>query len=132
MLDTSKSGGEATALKSENPDLPQNYIVIDPNGEKSINVFEVTQNYYDTKGKGILPKPGDKPNFKPATASTNPENATWHGIGHVIYSGESQEKVLDFDNKTRALSKPSLTPRNPDETHNKTVIKGNGSILKKD
>ena len=129
-IDASKSGGESTLLKAENSNISQNYIIIDPNGASSVNVLEVTSNYYDTKG--TMPVPGGEPNFKPATVATNPENSTWHGIGHVINAGKSQEKVLDFDNKARALSTPTLTPRKPDETHNKTVTKGNGAVWQKD
>jgi RHS repeat-associated protein len=129
-IDASKSGGESTLLKAENSNISQNYIIIDPNSKTSIDVLEVTDNYYETKG--TVPVSFGKPNFKPAKVAITPENATWHGIGHVIYAGKSQEKVLDFDNKTRALSTPALTPRKPDETHNKTVTKGDGTIWKAD
>jgi RHS repeat-associated protein len=142
-IDPSKSGGEATALMSENAGLTQNYIVIDPKGTSPITVYEVTDNYYKHKKNGTFPSPGDPPNFNiNAGVTVNPQNATWHGIGHVIHSGKSQNGVIDFDNATRAINKTKnadgtftarpMTARKYDETHNKTVIKGSGSILKKD
>lgn len=77
------------------------------------------------------PKPGDPPNFKMGTIETNAENKTWHGLGHAIYAGESQDKVLNFDNKTRKMMNPALQSRKPDETHNRTVTKGTGEVWKK-
>jgi len=127
-IDTSKSGGEGTLLKIENP-IFENYIVIDPNGPTSVPVMEVTNNYYSSKG--TMPKLGDPPNFKMGTTETNAENATWHGLGHAIYAGDSQDKVLNFDNRTRKMMSPSLQMRKADETHNKTVTKGTGAVWQK-
>jgi RHS repeat-associated protein len=129
-IDPSKSGGEATILKKENRKISQNYIVIDPNGKTAVDVFEVTDNYY--KSKGTNPDPtSTEPNFKQVTVTVNPENLTWHAIGHVIYAGQSQEQVIDFENKTRQLSTPKLSDRKPDETHNKTVTQGSGAVWEK-
>lgn len=126
-IDASKSGEESTVLKAENPTISENYVIVDPNGPSSVNVMEVTSNYYSSKG--TMPSPGDPPNFKPATVQTNPENSTIHGIGHVINAGKSQDKVLNYDNKAR--NQAGLPKRNPDETHNSTVTKGSGSIWEK-
>jgi len=126
-IDASKSGGESTILKAENPTLSENYVIVDPNGPTSVNVMEVTSNYYSSKG--TMPSPGDPPNFKSAIVQTNPENSTIHGIGHVVNAGKSQDKVLNYDNKAR--NQVGLPKRNPDETHNKTVTKGSGSVWEK-
>jgi len=126
-IDASKSGGESTILKAENPTLSENYVVVDPNGPTSVNVMEVTSNYYSSKG--TMPSPGDPPNFKPATVQTSPESSTIHGIGHVINAGKAQDKVLNYDNKAR--NQVGLPKRNPDETHNSTVTKGSGSVWEK-
>ena len=126
QIDASKSGGESTALKAENP-ISENYVVVDPNGPTSIGVQEVTSNYYSSKG--TMPSPGDPPNFKPATVQTNPESATFHGLGHVINAGKAQDKVLDYDNKAR--NQMGLPKRNDDETHNSTVTAGTGAVWEK-
>jgi hypothetical protein len=123
-IDSSKSGGETTVLKAENSNLSENYVVIDPKGPSSVTVQEVTSNYYSSKG--TMPSIGDPPNFKTATVSTSPESSTFHGLGHVINAGKAQDKVLNYDNKAR--SQAGMTPRNPDETHNRTVTKGTGSV----
>ncbi|RXM63289.1 hypothetical protein BOQ60_18220 [Chryseobacterium sp. CH1] len=123
-IDASKSGGESTILKAENSNISENYVIVDPNGPSSVTVQEVTSNYYSSKG--TMPSLGDPPNFKPATVQTNPENSTFHGLGHVINAGKSQEKVLNYDNKTR--SQMNMPKRNPDETHNRTVTTGTGSV----
>ncbi|PUZ23938.1 hypothetical protein DCM91_14135 [Chitinophaga costaii] len=139
-IDPSKSGGEATALKKENSKLSQNYIVVDPNGTSPITVFEVTDNYYKTRGSGKFPQPGDSPNFVINNGVvTNPQNAMWHGMGHVINAGQKQNGVIDFDNATRAINKtknadgtftPSpMTARKYDETHNRTVTTDQGSVV---
>ncbi|WP_289035466.1 hypothetical protein [uncultured Flavobacterium sp.] len=125
-IDASKSGGESTILMKENSNVSQNYVIVDPNAPTSISVMEVTEQYYSSKGS--FPKPGDPPNFKEAKVTTNTENATWHGIGHVIYAGQSQDKVIDFDNEVRKASTPTLPARNPDETHNSTVTSGTGAV----
>jgi hypothetical protein len=126
-IDASKSGGESTILKAENPTISQNYVVVDPNGPASVNVMEVTSNYYSSKG--TMPSPNDPPNFNPATVQTNPENSTFHGIGHVINAGKPQDKVLNYDNKARGQT--GMPKRKPDETHNQTVTKGTGSVWEK-
>ena len=128
-VDASKSGGESTVLKAENPTLSENYVIVDPNGATSVNVMEVTSEYYSSRdyysANGRMPEGGGA-NFKPATVQTNPENSTIHGLGHVINAGKSQDKVLNYDNKGR--NQTNMTPRKPDETHNRTVTKSQGAI----
>ncbi|MET3981624.1 RHS repeat-associated protein [Mucilaginibacter sp. UYP25] len=141
-IDPTKSGGEGTLLAKENANLTQNYIVIDPKGTFPMTVYEVTDNYYKTRASGTPPNLTDPPNFKAnAGVVVNPANATLHGIGHVINAGKAQGGVINFDNAARALNKtqnpdgtytPSPLPkRNYDETHNRTVINGQGSPLEK-
>jgi RHS repeat-associated protein len=139
-IDPSKSGGEGTLVAKENPTLTKNYIIIDPKAATTLTgVYEVTDGYYNHKRNGTLPSPTDPPNFNiNNSVTTSPGNLTLHGIGHIINGGKRQDRVLDFDNATRAINKtknadgtfsPSpLTPRKYDESHNKTVIKGSGSL----
>lgn len=61
-----------------------------------------------------------------------------HGIGHVIYGGKNQAKVIDYDNLVRGIHKTSdgnggyrlspLIPRQYDESHNKTVFTSSGTL----
>ena len=138
-VDPSQSGGEVTVTAKENSKLDQNYIVIDPKGTSPITVNEVTDNYYKTRETGRFPQPGDPPNFvSNNNVVTNPQTPTWHGMGHVIYAGKRQDKVIDYDNAARAINKtknadgtftPSpLSPRNYDESHNRTVTTDQGTV----
>ena len=105
--------GAYTALASENEELDENYICINPNAE-SFKVFEVTEAYYILP---IDPKNGDR--FKGKTIETNPADLLFHEFGHVINAGKSQDKVLTYNNYVRKIL--GLTLRKPDENHNATV-----------
>ena len=103
-------GGAATLLASENENYNQNFIVIDPN--KTIGeTMEVTDAYYK---EPIDPQNGAR--FKKVTFQTNQTDLTFHEIGHVVYEGKRQHKVLDFNNIVRGILQ--LPKRQYDETHN--------------
>jgi RHS repeat-associated protein len=133
-LTSKEGGGESTALISENPTLTENYILVDPKAATKFDVLAVTNQYYKVRDGSALPD-RDNPPFKHTGVESNTANATWHGIGHVIYSGKQQHLVIEFDNSMRAINKTKngdgtftsspLTPRKPDERHNKTVTKTN-------
>ena len=106
-------GGAATFLASENEDYNQNFTVIDPN--KTIGeTMEVTDAYYK---EPIDPQNGAR--FKKVTFQTNQTDLTFHEIGHVVYEGKGQHKVLDFNNIVRGILQ--LPKRQYDETHNYKV-----------
>ena len=108
-------GGAATSLASENENYNQNFIVIDPN--KTIGeTMEVTDAYYK---EPIDPQNGAR--FKKVTFQTNQTDMTFHEIGHVVYEGKGQHKVLDFNNIVRGILQ--LPKRQYDETHNYKVRK---------
>ena len=108
-------GGAATFLASENENYNQNFIVIDPN--KTIGeTMEVTDAYYK---EPIDPQNGAR--FKKVTFQTNQTDLTFHEIGHVVYEGKGQHKVLDFNNIVRGILQ--LPKRQYDETHNYKVRK---------
>ena len=108
-------GGAATLLASENENYNQNFIVIDPN--KTIGeTMEVTDAYYK---EPIDPQNGAR--FKKVTFQTNQTDLTFHEIGHVVYEGKGQHKVLDFNNIVRGILQ--LPKRQYDETHNYKVRK---------
>ena len=108
-------GGAATLLASEVEDYDQNFIVVDPN--KTIGeTMEVTDVYYK---EPIDPQNGAR--FKKVTYQTNQTDLTFHEIGHVVYEGKGQDKVLDFNNIVRGILQ--LPKRQYDETHNRKVRK---------
>lgn len=133
------AGGEAvTVLASEN-NVSQNTILIGPNASTSFNVMAVTPAYYI---KPIDPANGAR--FQSTTVTGDVNSTTFHELGHVVYQGQSQDNVINYDNAARnarvqgynvtsirALTNrrvyvpASLAPRPYDETHNRTVIKGN-------
>ena len=126
FVDTESYGGEATVLRNE-AGTSKNYVVVDPNGPSQVDVMEVTSDYYINKGNS---------SFIPGTINlilnkieTNMVLNTWHGLGHVIYSGKRQHNVIRYENFVRTIMGKSL--RKADERHNKTVTKGDSSIWEK-
>lgn len=140
-LYASSGGGGVTALIGEN-DISENIILVDPNIGSSINVMAVTPAYYKTPID-----PANGPRFISTNIIVNVNNVTLHELGHVLYRGKSQDKVLNFDNLTRSIHKKiemvpttapgydkggsgyyrkvitpeALSPRPFDETHNKSI-----------
>lgn len=110
-------GGAVTVLVGEN-NVSQNTILIDPKtADKSMSVFAITDAYYK---KPIDPANGAR--FEQKTIPANLGTSTFHELGHVIYRGQTQNNVLDYENKAR---KQMGLPKRPyDETHNSTVKKG--------
>jgi len=137
-VNASDGGGAVTVLASEN-NVSQNTILIDPNMSTSYNVMAVTPAYY------IQPiDPANGARFQSTTVTGDVNNTTFHELGHVVYQGQSQDKVINYDNAARSARvqgynvtsvrtltnrrvyvPASLAPRPYDETHNRTVIKGN-------
>jgi hypothetical protein len=113
-----QGGGALTVLASENPSLSQNTILINPSLPAQMTVMEVTSAYYLTP---IDPANGAR--FKETTIQTNVSDVTLHELGHVIYQGQPQNKVIDFNNRIRKIL--NLPKRPYDETHNRNVIKTN-------
>jgi hypothetical protein len=116
-LNASAGGGAFTALVSENSNLSQNTILIDPSISQ-FTVNKVTSVYYIMP---IDPANGDR--FIPTTIQTNVNDATFHEFGHVIYQGQTQDKIIDFNNRVRKIL--NLPKRPYDETHNRNVLKTN-------
>jgi len=98
-VNASQGGGAFTVLASEN-NVSENTILVDPNANTSATVFAVTSAYYMTP---IDPANGAR--FQSTTITTNTNNLTFHEIGHVVYDGQSQNKVIDYDNLTRGIYK---------------------------
>lgn len=110
-------GGAVTLLARENPNLDQNTILIDPSIQSQATVLKVTPAYYLSP---VDPANGNR--FESVTIKQGINDVTFHEIGHVIYQGKSQNKVIDYHNKSR--NSLLLTPRPYDEHHNKNVKRG--------
>lgn len=104
---TNNTGGALSILSNNN------ILLISPNAPNSVNVYEVTDAYYINE---IDPSNGDR--FIPKTIETNITDRTFHEIGHAIYDGMPQDKVLKYNNYVRSLL--GLRRRRPDEEHNLT------------
>ncbi|MDR1764311.1 MAG: RHS repeat-associated core domain-containing protein [Dysgonamonadaceae bacterium] len=117
-INASVAGGAVTVLASENPTLSQNTILISPSMPAQMTVMEVTSAYYM---QPINPANGAR--FRETTVQTNFADVTFHELGHVIYQGQSQDKVIDFNNRVRKIL--NLPKRPYDETHNRTVRQTN-------
>ena len=113
-VNTTEFGGACAILAGETEGLDENYIVINPVQPKEIKVNLVTDSYYSHDMT--------KPRFKSSTVATNLADATYHEIGHVIYEGKSQDKVISYQNSARRSM--GMPKREYDETHNCKVRKG--------
>ena len=117
LLATDNHGGEATALIADNPKLWCNYIIVTPTPKESFTVREVLPNFYKTYNPmTCLNKDNGLKNFEDKTVPTNRTDLLWHGIGHVVYAGKQQEKVIIYNNYARTILK--LPQRKYDEEHN--------------
>lgn len=117
LLATANHGGEATALIADNPKLWCNYIIVTPTPKESFTVREVLPNFYKTYNPiTCLNKDNGLKNFEDKTVPTNRADLLWHGIGHVVYAGKQQEKVIIYNNYARTILK--LPQRKYDEEHN--------------
>jgi len=114
QLNPSSFGGALTALASENVSLTENYIVVDPNAPSEISTMDITSHYYQQPID-----PSGPARFQRQTYSTNITDRTFHELGHVLYEGETQDKVLNFNNLVRSIL--GMQRRRPDEHHNSTI-----------
>lgn len=117
QVKASDGGGAVTVLASENK-VSKNTILISPTAKAEFNVFAVTPAYYKTP---IDPNNGAR--FTETKVQSNQTDLTFHELGHVVNSGKSQDRVINFNNLVRKII--GLNPRPYDETHNSNVTKGN-------
>ena len=57
--------------------------------------------------------------FVPMSIATNLADRTFHEIGHIIYAGKTQNKVIDYNNRVRRIL--GLDARPYDENHNRII-----------
>jgi hypothetical protein len=79
-----------------------------------LTVLAITSTYFK---KPIIESNG--PRFKETKIQTNVTDATFHELGHIIYQGRTQNKVINFNNRVRKILK--FTNRPDDESHNITI-----------
>jgi RHS repeat-associated protein len=119
-VNAADGGGAVTVLVGEN-NVSQNTILVDPNNSKVnselTNVFTVTNAYYM---QPIDPANGAR--FKQENIKTSTTISIFHEIGHVLERGNTQDRVLNYENGVRRQT--GFPTRSYDETHNKTVKKG--------
>ncbi len=114
-VNASEGGGAFSVLMGENK-VSENTILIDPSNTSG-KIFEVTEAYY------VQPiDASNGPRFIEKMLTSTPTSNFFHEIGHVIYRGDTQNKVIDYENNARKQT--GLAPRQYDETHNRTVRKG--------
>ena len=101
-IDTKQESGAASVLGSEN-NLKNNYIVVDPNAKSKFYV-PIETTYGSVIEGNRIPKIVDLP------IKTNITDRLFHELGHIIYEGQTQSKVIDFNNKTRRIQKLKKRP----------------------
>ncbi len=118
-VNAADGGGAVTVLVGENP-VSENTILIDPNNpnvSNEVSVMAVTPAYY------IQPiNPANGARFNPQKVKSSTTATIFHEIGHVLEKGNTQDKVLNFENGVRRQI--GLPERPHDENHNRTVKKG--------
>ncbi len=117
IVNTRSKGGGLTLLAGESHELlTENYIIIDTSQNGNIPVEEIGSGY--TKAMQGIPRgtPGNMPSTRTflsriTNVYSNPNNIIFYETGHVIYQGQSQDNVINFDNLARGLYKSTkITP----------------------
>lgn len=102
----SEASGALSILASDNKgSMDYSIILIDP----SVTNFTVSEMIDENSIMAA--------NYRGKTVETNTTDMLFHEFGHKIYQGQSQDKVLGYNNVVRKLLK--LKPRRPDFEHNK-------------
>ena len=78
------------------------------------DVFGAESDKFYYTQSGMLTHNG---NYRDKTVEANTTDMLFHEFGHKIYQGQSQDKVLGYNNVVRKLLK--LKPRRSDYEHNK-------------
>jgi len=118
-IDTNQHGGEGTLVAAENPGFNQNYVVVNPNAN-NLTVEQVTDAYYRFYSNQGLPT---EPMTRQVVKQVNPSLSTFHGFGHIIHGNQTQEKVIDFENRAirayNAVNGTNIPLSKPDTNHNR-------------
>jgi len=104
--EASEASGALSILASDNEgSMDYSIILIDP----SVTNFTVSEMIDENSIMAA--------NYRDKTVETNTTDMLFHEFGHKIYQGQSQDKVLGYNNVVRKLLK--LKPRRSDYEHNK-------------
>lgn len=90
-----KEGGEGTLLIGEISGIDKNYVLIDSH----VNGLSIMTKSQLLGGLEI-----------PVHFESSKDDLLFHGLGHVLYKGQSQDKVVDFHNVARSLLHLSPLP----------------------
>jgi RHS repeat-associated protein len=124
VLNAQARQGEATISASESGDFSQNYVVIDPNVQRNQTVMEVTEEFFNRQVDPTRKIDAANPPYRAANIQTNPTLTTFHGFGHIINGGKSQDKVIDYENRAlkafNDVNGTNIPKRNQDENHHST------------
>ncbi|MEO9484968.1 MAG: DUF6443 domain-containing protein [Ekhidna sp.] len=99
-INTANYGGEAT-LTTSDANVSENYVIIDPAESVKATVFPLNPNF----NPNAPMSPSNPVSTGAVEVNNSRNNRTWHGIGHAIFRGQTQDKVMDFDNATRSANK---------------------------
>ncbi len=104
-----ESGGALSILASDKVNnMGYSIILVDPSVTE-VKVFEL-KNANDNQAG----------NYEPKQIKTNVTDMIFHEMGHKIMEGQTQDKVLEFNNRIRRILK--LNKRKPDEEHNQFIL----------
>ena len=113
-IDLKLHGGAASINVNDNRNSSVNYIFVNPGATHEIEVYATTPAYYM---QPIRSQNGAR--FVKMSIATNMADRTFHEIGHIIYAGKSQDKVINYNNIVRKIL--GLDSRPYDENHNRTI-----------
>jgi len=119
-----EGGAMSRIYVDENGEVTKAEIFVDPNTIHDVPLFKVNQVYKNSDGEVIVSDtcPDNATCFKSyqmvnngvvRTAPKSPEAIVTHEIGHAIYEGDDQRKVLRIENLIRRIL--NLTPRSDED-----------------
>jgi hypothetical protein len=110
VISANSEGGALTILASENQAiLTENIILVKPDQDPTVDIATDVQVVYNAYGNPV------SGNTIYKTVPNNRSVTTFHEIGHLVFDGENQSKVISYDNSVRRIQK---------------AIQPNGSYLK--
>lgn len=107
---TELHGGELTLLMDEVEGIDRNFVLVNPMDNQTIQVMTLVNDF----GVGS----NTSKSIKYENVQATPTDLIFHGLGHVKYKGQSQDKVIKFHNKARKILNLPSWPSN-DYRHGK-------------
>ncbi|MBR1725390.1 MAG: hypothetical protein IJ724_01865, partial [Muribaculaceae bacterium] len=107
---TERHGGELKLLMDEVEGIDRNFVLVNPMDNQTIQVMTLVNDF----GVGS----NTSKSIKYENVQATPTDLIFHGLGHVKYKGQSQDKVIKFHNKARKILNLPSWPSN-DYRHGK-------------